>query len=594
MEDATASDNCSDVSITVESETIAGDAAGNYTIVRTFTATDACGNSTSASQTITVEDTTAPELSIPADYTAECSDELILDDATATDNCGEVTIEVSSETTAGDCDGSYTVTRTFTATDDAGNSSSATQTITVEDTTAPELTIPADYTAECDETLVMDDATASDNCSDVSITVESETIAGDAAGNYTIVRTFTATDACGNSTSASQTITVEDTTAPELSIPADYTAECSDELILDDATATDNCGEVTIEVSSEETAGDCDGSYTVTRTFTATDDAGNSTQATQTITVEDTTAPEFTSVPADYTVECSDEMPMENATASDNCSEVSIAVESETIAGDAAGNYTIVRTFTATDACGNSTQATQTITVEDTTAPELSIPADYTAECSDELILDDATATDNCGEVTIEVSSETTAGDCDGSYTLTRTFTATDDAGNSSSATQTITVEDTTAPELTIPADYTAECDEALVMDDATASDNCSDVSITVESETIAGDAAGNYTIVRTFTATDACGNSSSASQTITVEDTTAPELSIPADYTAECSDELILDDATASDNCGEVTIEVSSETTAGDCDGSYTVTRTFTATDDAGNSSICHSDHHG
>ena len=65
---------------------------------------------------------------------------MILDDATATDNCGEVTIEVSSETTAGDCDGSYTVTRTFTATDDAGNSSSATQTITVEDTTAPEFT----------------------------------------------------------------------------------------------------------------------------------------------------------------------------------------------------------------------------------------------------------------------------------------------------------------------------------------------------------------------------------------------------------------------------------------------------------------------
>ena len=56
--------------------------------------------------------------------------------------------------------------------------------------------------------------------------------------------------------------------------------------------------------------------------------------------------------------------------------------------------------------------------------------------------------------------------------------------------------------------------------------------------------------------------------------------------------DELILDDATATDNCGEVTIEVSSEETAGDCDGSYAVTRTFTATDDAGNS-VCHSDHH-
>ena len=64
--------------------------------------------------------------------------------------------------------------------------------------------------------------------------------------------------------------------------------------------------------------------------------------------------------------------------------------------------------------------------------------------------MDDATASDNCGEVTIEVSSETTAGDAAGNYTIVRTFTATDDAGNSSSATQTITVQDTTAPEFTL------------------------------------------------------------------------------------------------------------------------------------------------
>ena len=117
----------------------------------------------------------------------------------------------------------------------------------------------------------MDDASASDNCSDVSIEVSSETIAGDAAGNYTIVRTFTATDDCGNSTSATQTITVEDTTAPELTIPADYTAECSDDLILDDASATDGCGEVTIE-ESETIAGAAPAATPLTRTFTATDD----------------------------------------------------------------------------------------------------------------------------------------------------------------------------------------------------------------------------------------------------------------------------------------------------------------------------------
>ena len=56
-------------------------------------------------------------------------------------------------------------------------------------------------------------------------------------------------------------------------------------------------------------------------------------------------------------------------------------------------------TFTATDDCGNATSATQTITIVDTTAPVLSIPADYTAECSDAHPMDDASATDNCGEV---------------------------------------------------------------------------------------------------------------------------------------------------------------------------------------------------
>ena len=52
------------------------------------------------------------------------------------------------------------------------------------------------------------------------------------------------------------------------------------------------------------------------------------------------------------------------------------------------------------------------------------------------------------------------------------------------------------------------------------------------------------------------------------------------------------MDDATASDNCGEVTIEVSSETTAGNAAGNYVIVRTFTATDDA--ETLCDSNHHG
>ena len=166
MDEATATDNCGEVVITVEEVTTAGACAGDYVITRTFTATDDCGNATSATQTITIIDTTAPELTIPADYTAECSDEHPMDEATATDNCGEVVITVEEVTTAGACAGDYVITRTFTATDDCGNASSATQTITIIDTTAPEFTdVPSDYTIECDEELVLDEAVAIDNCS---------------------------------------------------------------------------------------------------------------------------------------------------------------------------------------------------------------------------------------------------------------------------------------------------------------------------------------------------------------------------------------------------------------------------------------------
>ena len=56
------------------------------------------------------------------------------------DNCSEVTIDVTSVTTAGNVAGNCTIFRTFTATDETGNNSSTIQTITVQDNTAPEFT----------------------------------------------------------------------------------------------------------------------------------------------------------------------------------------------------------------------------------------------------------------------------------------------------------------------------------------------------------------------------------------------------------------------------------------------------------------------
>ena len=666
---ASASDNCSEFTLEEVEAVLEGDCTGNYTITRTFTATDACGNASTAVQTITVEDTTAPEFaSVPADYTVECSDDMPMEAASATDNCGPVTVTEEVATTPGGCAGEYILTRTFTATDDCGNSATAQQVITVEDTTAPEFTfVPADYTVECSDDMPMEDAAATDNCGTVVVTVMSETTAGDCPGHYTITRTFTATDDCGNQSEAIQTITVEDTTAPELSIPADYTVECSDDIAYDEASATDNCGEADIAEVTQTIAGDCTGNYTITRAFTATDECGNSTTATQTITVQDTTSPEFTFVPADYTVECSDDMPMEDAMASDNCGTTDLSVAAETTPGDCAGHYTITRTFTAVDDCGNSSQAVQTITVVDTTAPEISgvsevliaceaydvaegfasatdncgdvsltwedaqasggcvlpigqfvrvytatddcgnsstfeqiltltdevapvfdfVPADYTIECDQPVVYETATAVDNCSGAEVTVEEEILPGDCPQNYTIQRTFTATDNCDNASEAVQLITVQDTTAPELSIPADYTVECSDDIVYDEASATDNCGLVNLDEVMETMAGDCTGNYTITRAFTATDECGNSTTLTQTITVQDTTAPEFtSVPADYTVECSDEMPMEDAMAMDNCGTTAITVVAETTAGNCTGNYTITRTFTAVDDCGNSS--------
>jgi len=664
LADASASDNCGEVSIAV-SESWDYSCENSYVLTRTFAATDECGNSTTDVQTITVQDTTAPEFTfVPADYTVECSDDMPMEDAEATDNCGSVTVEVEVVTTPGACAGDYIVTRTFTATDDCGNSASATQTIAVQDTTAPELSIPADYTAECSEEHPLEDALATDNCGEVTLELDADTTYS-CANSYVVTRTFTATDDCGNSTSAVQTITIQDTTVPSLTVPEDYTAECSDELELADATATDNCGAVTISLTESTAPGACAQAYTLIRTFTAVDECGNITVSSQTITVVDTTAPEFNeALPVDATVECNAVPAQAVLTATDNCQDVSVSFSESREDGDCVANYTLTRTWSVVDDCGNASSHTQTLTVQDTTAPELTIPADYTAECDDDHPMEAATATDNCGGVMIE-EDMSVAYTCPHSYVITREFTATDECGNSTTATQTITIQDTTAPEIEgavevtiacedydaetshatasdncgevtltwednqasggcvlpigqyvrlytasdecgnestfeqiltltddaapvfteVPASYTAECIDELTYGEASAEDNCSGVELTLEVDTVWSGCAATYDIVRTWTAVDNCDNVSTAEQVISVVDSEGPWFTfVPEDYTAECSDDLVFDMATAEDHCSDFSIEVDTDTLAGPCSGQFVILREFVATDACGN----------
>src|SRR5947199_7812105 len=106
---------------------------------------------------------------------------------------------------------------------------------------------------------------------------------------------------------------------------------------------------------------------------TATDECGNSSSSIQTITVDDETAPVITSIPADVTVSCSSAVPAANdgaVVSSDNCSGTPVITHNDVVTpGTCINRYSIARTYTATDECGNSSSSIQTITVDDETAP---------------------------------------------------------------------------------------------------------------------------------------------------------------------------------------------------------------------------------
>ncbi|MCB0631307.1 MAG: T9SS type A sorting domain-containing protein [Lewinella sp.] len=444
---------------------IVGECVNEYEIERVWIFTDACGNTSSVSQTITVKDTEAPATpEPPADATYQCAAEVpVAESLTTTDNCeGELTVMPTEETFPSECASDFVLIRTWTFADECGNSTSVSQTITVQDTEAPATPEPpADATYQCaSDVPAADVLSTTDNCDgDLTTRPTEATFPGECANDYVLVRTWTFTDQCGNSSSVSQTITVKDTEAPATPAPpADATYQCADEVpVAEELSTTDNCdGEIIVMPTETTMTGSCANDVVFIRTWTFTDQCGNSSSVSQTLTVKDTEAPATPEAPADITVQCAGDVPaIEKLTTTDNCSgELSALPTEQLIVGSCPNDYTIVRTWTFTDDCGNSTSVSQTITVKDTEAPVApEPPADITIQCTDDIPDQvDLTATDNCdGDITVspdEVATEPEI--CDNNYTITRTWTFTDQCGNSSSVSQLITVKDETAPVLLV------------------------------------------------------------------------------------------------------------------------------------------------
>jgi hypothetical protein len=152
-------------------------------------------------------------------------------------------------------------------------------------------------------------------------------------------------------------------------------------------------------------------------------------------------------VPAALTIECGTPVPpAAEVWAVDGCdTEVEVDYEEEMLPGGCAGTYTLVRTWSSTDACGNTTTAGQLISVVDTEAPYITCALeDMTVGCKNIPKPIKCVAMDKCGGEIEAVMTEEWSGDnCKLGWTIVRTYTATDDCGNSSSVMQTITVEGT-------------------------------------------------------------------------------------------------------------------------------------------------------
>ena len=120
------------------------------------------------------------------------------------------------------------------------------------------------------------------------MTYSDETVQGDCAGNYTVLRTFTAEDGCGNSATHLQSIVFTDTTAPVVTAaPADtsYQVVAGQTIPVDLPEAEDACGAVTTSPSS--TCARIRGSVASPPRgpSRSADDCGNTTEVAQVITV---------------------------------------------------------------------------------------------------------------------------------------------------------------------------------------------------------------------------------------------------------------------------------------------------------------------
>ncbi|RKS42742.1 gliding motility-associated-like protein, partial [Gillisia mitskevichiae] len=594
--------------------------AGDYSV--TITGENGCSDKASV-EVILIPDTEDPVLSemlsieVETDIN-ECGAVITFFAPTATDNCEGTVVTLNEGSLASGSEFPVgTTTVTYTATDLAGNTSTVSFDVIVTDNQDPLIACPANLTqtTEVGESFGIvnfGNATATDNC-DVIV----EQTAGLPTGSQFPIGVstveFTATDASGNTSTCSFTITITDEEPPTILCPANIDMDvdqgiCGAVVTFETPIATDNSNfEVTITQTAGPTSGEVFPVGTTTVTFTATDSAGNSASCSFDVTVNDTEDPIFETV-ADINVNtdvdtCGAVVTFSAPTATDNCEGTVVTLnEGNLVSGSEFPVGTTTVTYTATDVAGNTSSVSFNVIVTDNEDPTITCPSAIitTTESGESYAIvnfEDATATDNCS-VTVEQTAGLPSGSQFPIGESTVEFTATDASGNTSTCTVTIIVEDNEPPVIVCPTNIDMNvdagiCGAVVSFEMPSASDN-SGLDVTV-SQT-AGPASGEIfpvgTTTVTFTAIDAAGNAASCSFDVTVNDTEDPIFETVADINVDtdvdvCGAVVTFSAPTATDNCDGTVVTLNEGSLASGSEFPIgTTTVTYTATDAAGNTS--------
>jgi len=545
----------------------------------TWTVTDGSGAQASDTQPVTVSDTTAPNISEPADMQVQTTGALTQVDigtASATDLVDASPMVTNNMPAAGFPMGVTGVT--WTATDASGNVSTAMQMVTIAAATGGPLTIapPANITMEATApltTLVLGAATVTGGAPPITITTN------DPAGGFpvgTASVTWTATDSQMATATANQQVTIADTIAPQLSAPADVNVNQGPGLgdttaALGMATATD-IADPAPAISNDAPAGGFPvGTSTVT--WTATDASGNTTTATQSVVVNAFVVEQCSALLPDFQNSVYPMMDSINPLTCNGCHTGPTPMQ--TVNGFAfpnappnAADLDVFINVAQMDSGGESL-----VTVKargganhvgldrfpaGPTDPNFVLLADFVARaenCTNQLLITApaAATAEATGVLTTVAIGQATAAGGDGNYTISNdapaagyglgttvvTWTVQDGAGASANATQDVIVSDTTAPTVTAPAALQVDSTGPLTIVNigtATVSDLV-DPNPSLSNDAPAAGFPVGTTIV-TWTSADASGNVATATQMITVSTPTPGPLTItaPANITQEAT----------------------------------------------------------